>query len=85
MQKSREEPQRHRDTERKRELPCRDLLRVLLRVFVSLWRIVFLRKTGAVLRFYDHGRAAIFEKAGFAGVFGVKFFWIWLGRGGAEW
>ena len=79
MQKSREEPQRHRDTERKRELPCRDLLRVLLRVFVSLWRIVFLRKTGAVVRFCDHGRAADFYKRGICRGIWVKIvldFWF---------
>ena len=32
-------------------------------------------KTGAVLRFYDHGRAAIFDKVGFArGFWGEMFF-----------
>ena len=55
----------------------------LLRAFVSLWRIVFLRKTGAVMRFCDHGGAAVFIRVGFAGEFGWRFFWI-CGRGGLD-
>jgi hypothetical protein len=43
----------------KRSLPVSSL-----RVFVSPWRIVFLRKTGEVMRFGDHFCAAIVYKSG---------------------
>src|SRR5205814_8217936 len=55
----------------KRELrPSRALC--LLCAPVSPWRIVFLRKIGAVMRFFEHGRAAVFYKQGIAGDFCVK-------------
>ena len=64
LQKSRAESQRHRGTEEERDSAWTFLSISCLCVFVSLWRIVFLRKTGGVMRFCDHGGAAFVYKSG---------------------